>query len=419
MKIIIKLVALLLIAAVSAYVWFWDIVPTQKQAVATIQHPDWVEFVEPEQPKKPDADISGDQQSSLTDIPVGEILSQKNQLLYNAIIKGIEEGETQVKVENTDYTEDSVQEIMNYMGFKNPEYFWISYFETHFIIDSFGTTVNLTYNYSGADLEQKKQQFNAAIDQAVNATKAQNFSTQYETAVFIYEYLIRNITYDYTLSKTDIHNAYGALVNKTAVCDGYALAFSLIAEQLGIDSYVILGDDNNPDTEEGHAWNKVMLDGVITNIDATWDDLDLETNLDPEYSINAVSHMYFGLSEKQFEADHIIDEDISVMLPDGVDINWYDKNGFVCASPSEITDKLAATLCQNINENAGYFEVKITDPEAFTLFTTDYTGGVDAIIEAANEIQEQNDGPLFQTTATFPITHQDLGTVLVVCPIEE
>ncbi len=415
MKLIIKVTALVLLAVLSGLLWFGDYIPTQQQAIAGIQHPDWIEFVEQQTEEKPSSEPAVDPNV----IPIDGILSEKDTLLYNAIINGIEDGETQVIVENTNYDEPSIQKIINYMGYNSPEFFYISFFDTHFIIDSYGTAVNLTYTYSAADLEQRTTDFEAAINLAVNEVKAQNFTTQYETAVYIYDYLIRNVSYDYTLSRTDIHNAYGALVNKTAVCDGYALAFSLIADRVGIDSYVIIGHDTDPETEEGHAWNKVKLDGVVTNLDVTWDDLDLEENTDVEIASNAVSHAYFGISDQQLAIDHIINNEVSVPLPAGEDINWFDKNGFTCADPSEITDVLAKALSDNLSGQAGYFEVKITDPEEFNSFISEYEGGVDAIIEAANELQEEKEGPLFQTTASFPITHEEIGTVLVVCPIEQ
>lgn len=95
--------------------------------------------------------------------------------------------------------------------------------------------------------------------------------TDYERLTAIYSWICEKVKYDngnlddeaYTLKYT----AYAALVNKTAVCQGYAVLLYRLALMAGIETRVVTGTANGG----GHAWNIVKLDGKWYHVDATWD----------------------------------------------------------------------------------------------------------------------------------------------------
>ncbi len=66
--------------------------------------------------------------------------------------------------------------------------------------------------------------------------------------------------------------AYGILVGGSAVCNGYAQAFQLLASASGITSVVVTGEANGGVTTGAHAWNRVLIDGRWLVVDTTWDD---------------------------------------------------------------------------------------------------------------------------------------------------
>lgn len=96
----------------------------------------------------------------------------------------------------------------------------------------------------------------------------------YDKVLKVHNYLVDNITYDSSGSDMDIsHTLYGALINKTAVCDGYAKAFKYILDNLGISCVEVCGiAENSSGTTESHAWNDVLVDGKWYAVDVTWDD---------------------------------------------------------------------------------------------------------------------------------------------------
>lgn len=86
----------------------------------------------------------------------------------------------------------------------------------------------------------------------------------------VHDYMVRNVSYDLanfqagTIPWVD-YGAYGALVNKKAVCSGYSAGFELLMERLGIPVTTVTSGSMS------HAWNMVQLDGNWYHVDVTWD----------------------------------------------------------------------------------------------------------------------------------------------------
>lgn len=92
-----------------------------------------------------------------------------------------------------------------------------------------------------------------------------------EKAVALHDYLTVNCEYDYENLNADTlpdesFSAYGVFVKRIAVCQGYALAYKYLLNQVGIDCYMVTSDAMN------HAWNMIVLDGQYYQVDVTWDD---------------------------------------------------------------------------------------------------------------------------------------------------
>lgn len=93
--------------------------------------------------------------------------------------------------------------------------------------------------------------------------------TDFEKAAAAHAYLIRNVKYDYANYKNHSipdadYTADGALVNGTAVCQGYALAFKKIMEHYKIPCVYVTNHD--------HGWNAVKIGGNYYHCDVTFDD---------------------------------------------------------------------------------------------------------------------------------------------------
>ena len=90
---------------------------------------------------------------------------------------------------------------------------------------------------------------------------------EYHKVKGIYDWICANVTYDYENLYDNSYGlkytAYAALVNRTAVCQGYALLLYRMALTLGIDCRLIASVD--------HGYNIVKLGDLYYYLDSTWD----------------------------------------------------------------------------------------------------------------------------------------------------
>ena len=95
-----------------------------------------------------------------------------------------------------------------------------------------------------------------------------------EKILAVHDWMCQNITYDTDTyygnenKNRDSYWAEGALLNKTAVCQGYAMACSYMMYLIGVPSRVVISWSMN------HAWNHVLIDGEWYELDITHDDMD-------------------------------------------------------------------------------------------------------------------------------------------------
>lgn len=116
-----------------------------------------------------------------------------------------------------------------------------------------------------------------------------------EKVVVVHDYIVR--TYDYEM-QTDgsPFTVYTFMHEGQGVCMAYALLFEKMMEELHIPCYYVVGKADG-ESDLGHAWNMVEIDGAWYHIDATWNDLGKRTKHDIRYR-------YFLRSDEVFKRDH-------------------------------------------------------------------------------------------------------------------
>lgn len=169
--------------------------------------------------------------------------------------------------------------------YDNAEIFYLSPKKMYLNIETTTRGGNATYNVyinSGDEVNYLTEEFNskekveqaiAQIEQVKNQILQNKTGNAYEDIKMVHDYLIDTISYDSSLSKQNIYNVYGALVNRECVCEGYARAFKYVLNELGIPCVLVIGTGTNSQGEtENHAWNYVQLQGNWYAVDTTWDD---------------------------------------------------------------------------------------------------------------------------------------------------
>lgn len=210
---------------------------------------------------------------------------------------------------------DYYQSAIEAYTYDNPDVFYLSPSKMYLNIETttFGssTTYNVFIN-NGSEANYFTDEFSSesqvrsainSIEQVKNTLVSRRTGNTYEDIKMVHDYLVDNIEYDTSLSKDNIYDVYGALVNRVAVCEGYARSFKYILDEMGISSVLVIGTGTNSRGEtERHAWNYVEIDGNWYAVDCTWDDPVVVGggNL-PQSS----KYKYFLKGANEFNQDHI------------------------------------------------------------------------------------------------------------------
>lgn len=112
------------------------------------------------------------------------------------------------------------------------------------------------YYYSYEDAQQA-----ALVDDIVKRVTKDFTGSDYDKLLSAYDYLCGKAVYSNDADSYEAHSAYGALVSGKAVCEGYAKAYKLLLDNMGISNYIAINST--------HAWNIVMYKGEWYFIDVT------------------------------------------------------------------------------------------------------------------------------------------------------
>ncbi len=249
---------------------------------------------------------------------------------YQDIVSGVESMKSEIKLS----VPLSVQELMTvfyYYHDDNPQHFWCDSAFQYTLEGDSVTSILPQYNMTRAEKEYAQSQFEKAVGTCLSS--ASYGKNDYEREKIIHDYLAKQTTYQ---NGKNAHNAYGALVEKKAVCDGYSRAFQWLLYQAGIPALIAEGTSINPASggQEPHAWNVVKIDGEYYHVDLTWDDA----------SSKEVMYAYFNMTTKQIEESHHISTENVYVLPNctATAANYHVKNGTVITSYS--TDSIASLM---------------------------------------------------------------------------
>lgn len=184
---------------------------------------------------------------------------------------------------------EAVFAVFSEMMRRNPEIFWISGVHPSVTLygdnAELGQTAKVDFNFRDAfSGMQPEEMFREMKQEAARILEsAPKTGSDYEKALFVHDYLVEHTTYDLQGGLQDgfqlCHTAYGALVKHSAVCMGYAAAYQYLLRELGVHCMYASGTVKESarsslslQSDGGHAWNCVELDGEYYWVDVTWDD---------------------------------------------------------------------------------------------------------------------------------------------------
>lgn len=229
-------------------------------------------------------------------------LSPDLKKLYRDIQTQIELFKTEIVFPNDIY--ETVGRVYRWILEDHPEYFWLTngYSGT---LETIGTSQKLYFRplfcqaFSRDQLPQLKRKFDAKVSELI-AMARRSSSILYEQILFLHDYLVLHT--DYVSGEPHRYNAYGCLMLHRAVCGGYAAAFQVLMNSLGVECGRVTGSSRSKRTGEvSHGWNYIRLDDGYYFVDVTWDDPIL--NEDDRIS-SRLYHSFFCITTNELLLTH-------------------------------------------------------------------------------------------------------------------
>jgi len=224
--------------------------------------------------------------------PNGAVLQQA----YLQLVDGVAAMKSEITF-TTPVPTDRVKELWLSYRDDYPEHFWV--LDSYSYVKSGNNVLKIqpSYTMNSAQKDTAQKALNNAVAQLLQGLSSN--MTDYERQMVLHNRLAYHCTY---VNGTNAHNAYGALVEKKAVCDGYSRAFRILCKKAGIPCLIVRGTSVSPNSGEsiGHAWNMVKIGGQYYHMDVTWGDTG-----DPENS-DEMHYAWFNLTTAMITRDHTI-----------------------------------------------------------------------------------------------------------------
>lgn len=215
----------------------------------------------------------------------------------------------------------------------HPQYFWLSHsfaftynsmnnmVSSIFLFYTDGTSVDCIEqtaenNYQVSimadrnKISKRQKEVNTVIEGIISGIDA-NWS-DYRKEKYIHDYVITNMVYDHDAAEDPYisdnllkpaFDIYGALINKSGVCEAYSKMFQVLCYAVGINANQVTGT--------GHMWNVVLIDGEWYQVDVTWDDSGTSGPMN-----SGIRYNYFNLSSDKIAADGYHTPDGTLYIPD-------------------------------------------------------------------------------------------------------
>lgn len=161
----------------------------------------------------------------------------------------------------------------------------------------YATDVEITLTNPLKITKENVKKINEAVAKIVTTAKKE--TTKKDQLKKAHDELMKLVQYD-TQSKPAQSSFYaaGVFLKGKAVCEGYAKAFKMVCDGLGIESVIIPGQANNGKKTENHMWNYIKMDdGKWYAVDITWND---QQNVKNEVFLVGADTILTSFTNKKF-----------------------------------------------------------------------------------------------------------------------
>ena len=246
---------------------------------------------------------------TLTEVPAtgdAPLTLQDDRTLEEIIVEGLRNVEARISIPYgmLQYTtQDEIRDIYFAIVRAHPEFFYVGNYAGFSSQGGYVVSFSPHYDETLAK-EDVISAFNARVEEILAETIESDMS-QVEKALSLHDYLVLHCAYDWYVANKqgepsyNVYTAYGALMEGNAVCQGYAMAYNLLLNKVGIKTDYVTSVIPG---RGGHGWSLVKIEDTWYHVDVTWDDpMPFNTGHDlPGYC----RHDYFLVSTETMKPEH-------------------------------------------------------------------------------------------------------------------
>ncbi len=173
--------------------------------------------------------------------------------------------ESSISIESYNLSMSAIRNVLEFIQLEIPEAFHVDFNNLRYTYNRNEKIVDLrvAYLFDKAEFQAKYAEVQAVAKKMVKGIK---YLGEVEKALLLHDRIILHCAYEEEEFLPMDFTLYGALIERTAVCQGYSLAYKYLLKMVGMESYICSSQLLN------HAWNIVTVNGTKYHVDVTWDD---------------------------------------------------------------------------------------------------------------------------------------------------
>ncbi len=254
--------------------------------------------------------------------PYRETLNKNEKSIYDKILKGFLSKNQSIKIVFSNVND--INKIIEYIKLDNPKVFYVG--NCKYLIESLRSIITIQPQYTYIDTSTIEKAIDDATIKICSRIQALD---DWCKIINLHDLFCNSIIY--SESGQGSHSILGALLNKSAVCEGIAKAVKHICDNISIECCVVTGDAKSSSSTimEKHAWNKVRLDGHWYNLDVTFD-LTMGAG-------GYIRHDYFCVNDYDIRKTHF-QEYSGMFVSAQKNLDYYSVNRLVINTQKEYVD---------------------------------------------------------------------------------
>lgn len=220
-----------------------------------------------------------------------DLLSDEQAAAYDAIVTALTEQRLTVSISRP-IAAYQAYDVVAAVFMDHPELYWVDpEYKYYYDEDDVVVSIRFQSRISLAELDEAWEKLER--ETAWVLRYASRLSSDAQKVKAVHDYICHVTNYVGTAHDQSV---YGALVDKEAVCAGYARAFQYLLMRLRIPTTILTGYART----ESHMWNLLLLDGEYYLCDVTWDD-------PPDNPADEYHYDYFNVTDSEMSKDHTRD----------------------------------------------------------------------------------------------------------------